>query len=262
MHRENKTKVIAISNQKGGVAKTTTAVNLSAALAIAGTKVLLIDLDPQGNASTGLGIGHNNRDTNIYHVITGSKAASEAILKTSINNLDIISADINLSAAEVDILKLSNKDQRLKDALATIENIYDYIIIDCPPSLGQLTLNSLSAANYLLIPMQCEFYALEGLSLLLNTVKMVQNSINPQLKIIGILLTMYDKRYKITEQIEQDVRSYLGDLVFKTNIPRSVRIAEAPSHGKPVLIYDPISSGSKAYHDLAKEVITKQREFY
>ena len=255
-----KTKIIAIANQKGGVAKTTTSVNLSAALALAGLKVALIDLDPQGNASTGLGIDSQQRTSNIYHVLVSGENINNVCFNSNIKNLDVIPSNIDLSAAEVELISLVDKEKRLKDAIKKLpDSKYDFVIIDCPPSLGQLTLNALTAADAILIPMQCEFYALEGLSHLLKSIDLVQNNLNKQLKILGVVLSMFDKRNRLTEQVAEDVRKCLGDLVFETVIPRNVRISEAPSHGMSVLTYDPNCAGSKAYHELAKELILRER---
>ncbi|MDX2050674.1 MAG: AAA family ATPase [Rickettsiaceae bacterium] len=254
-----KAKIISIANQKGGVAKTTTAVNLSAALAMAGQKILVIDLDPQGNASTGLGLEQHDRAKSIYQVLIGKENIESAILPTKIDGLHLIPSDINLSAAEVEILSIKDKEYILKNAFSSSHLSYDYIFIDCPPSLGQLTLNALSSSMGVIIPMQCEFYALEGLSHLLKIIDIVQNNLNKSLKILGVLLTMYDKRNRLTEEVEADVRKYLGDTVFEVVIPRNVRIAEAPSHGKPVIIYDPSSIGSSSYHALAREFLNRER---
>jgi chromosome partitioning protein len=250
--------IIAVVNQKGGVGKTTTAVNLGTALAATGKKVLLIDLDPQGNASTGFGIENKARKVNIYQVLIEKNCASDAILNTEIPNLQLIAATVDLSAAEFEMSSFSRREYRLKEALKTISNLYNYILIDCPPSLGMLTINALVASNSVLIPLQCEFFALEGLSHLLKTIGLVKKNLNPYLNINGIVLTMYDKRNNLTEQVEIDVRSYLGEEVYNTVIPRNIRISEAPSHGKPAIVYDYKCPGSMAYLHLAKEMINRE----
>ena len=251
--------IVSVVNQKGGVGKTTTTVNLATALAAVGKKILVIDFDPQGNASTGLGIESDNREITSYDIVLNDVSASDAIQKTAIPNLFIIPANIDLSGAEVEMVSLMAREFRLKNALADIAADYDYILIDCPPSLGLLTLNALVASQHVLIPLQCEFYALEGLSHLTRTIKLVQANLNPSLSIQGIVLTMYDKRNKFTDQIEKDVRGYFGELVYQSVIPRNVRISEAPSHGKPALIYDMQCTGSKAYIALASELLKRER---
>lgn len=257
------TRIIAIVNQKGGVGKTTTAVNLATALSAIGKKTLIIDLDPQGNASTGLGVPPHLRTGTSYQILIGEKSISEVEQATEIPDLNIIPSTIDLSAAELELVSLENRESRLKNSLEKLsendQKKYDYILIDCPPSLGLITMNALMAAQSVFIPLQCEFYALEGLSHLLKTIKLVQRKLNAGLDILGVVLTMYDKRNKLTEQIEEDVRSFLGDLVFKTVIPRNVRISEAPSHGKPALIYDFHCRGSQAYLQLAKEVVKREK---
>lgn len=250
--------ITAIVNQKGGVGKTTTTTNLATALAACKHKVLVIDLDPQGNSSTGLGVSHELRKTTIYEVLHSTNPF-EAINKTSIPNLDVITANVNLSAAEIELVTAEEREFVLKQTIEEIVREYDHVIIDCPPSLGLLTINALSAADEVLIPMQCEFYALEGMSNLLKTIEIVQKKLNPKLKIQGILLTMYDKRNRLTEEIEKDVRSCMRHLVFDTVIPRNVRISEAPSHGKPVMLYDHRCSGSIAYMHLAKEILQRSK---
>lgn len=249
-------KVISVVNQKGGVGKTTSAINLAAAFAIYHhKKILVIDLDPQGNASTGLGISTNDRHHSSYDMMIGDCEIKEAIFKTDVKNLFIIPAIVDLSACEIEISDLENREFILKNKIDEIIDDFDYIIIDCPPSLGLLTVNALTATNHILIPMQCEFYSLEGLSHLLTTLELTKENLNDNLNILGIILTMYDKRNKLTEQVEEDVRAFLKDLVFKTAIPRNVRLSEAPSYGKVALTYDPKCAGSKAYIELSKEVI-------
>jgi chromosome partitioning protein len=249
----NKAKIIAIVNQKGGVGKTTSTINISSALAIQGKKTLLIDLDPQGNSSTGFGI--RNRSKNIYNVLSGECHISEAILKTKIDNLEIISSNVDLSACEIELTNVENREYVLKNKLKDVIYEYEYILIDCPPSLGMLTINALAAIDDIIVPMQCEFFALEGLSHLLTTLELVKNSINQNLKINGIILTMYDKRNKLTQQVEKDVRNFLGNRVYKTIIPRNIKLSEAPSYGLPALIYDKNCPGSVAYKKLAAEII-------
>lgn len=246
--------IISVVNQKGGVGKTTTAINLATALAACVGSVLVVDLDPQGNTSTGLGVDNNNRHRTIYDVFHGM-SIKEVITRTEIPGLDVIPANIDLVAAELEIIGVPRREFILESAMLSITTQYRYIIIDCPPSLGLLTINALTASSKVLIPMQCEFYSLEGLSHLLKTIELVRNKLNPSLEICGILLTMYDKRNRLTEYIEQDVRSCMKHLVFKTVIPRNIRISEAPSHGKPVILYDHKCPGSIAYMYLAKEIL-------
>ena len=256
-----KTRIFSIVNQKGGVGKTTTTVNLATALAAVEKKVLIVDFDPQGNASTGLGIEQSNREITSYDIILNDIAADKAIQKSTVPNLHIIPATIDLSGAEIEMVSLMRREFRLKNALEKVLNDYDYILIDCPPSLGLLTLNALTASSAVLIPLQCEFYALEGLSHLVRTVELVRNNLNSELYIQGIVLTMYDKRNKFTEQIESDVRGYFGEKVYTSVIPRNVRMSEAPSHGKPALIYDMNCAGSKAYIQMASELLKRERVF-
>jgi chromosome partitioning protein len=252
-------KIFSIVNQKGGVGKTTTAINIATAMAAIGKKILLIDLDPQGNASTGLGIDNEDRHNTIYEVIIGQIKPQEAILKTKIPNLKIITSTVDLSASEVELVNVENREFLLKNSLKEILAEFEVIIIDCPPSLGLLTLNALCASDSILIPMQCEFFSLEGLSHLLNTVGLIKDNLNQNLAISGIILTMHDKRNKLTEQVEEDVRNFLGDKVYESHIPRNVRLSEAPSYGLPGVIYDSKCTGSVAYLKLAKEIIKKEQ---
>ncbi len=255
------TRVMAIVNQKGGVGKTTTAVNLATALAAVGRTVCLIDLDPQGNASTGLGISRDRRKVTSYDLLMSDSTISDAEQQTQIKGLSIVPATIDLSGAELELVTERNREYRLRRAMETAPKQYDYILIDCPPSLGLITINALTASDTVLIPLQCEFYALEGLSHLLKTVELVRKRLNEKLSIHGVVLTMYDRRNKLTENIESDVREYLGEQVYKTVIPRNVRISEAPSHGKPALVYDLQCPGSRAYLELAKEVLKREKNY-
>lgn len=250
---------VAIANQKGGVGKTTTAINIATAMAATGWKVLLIDLDPQGNASTGIGVGTAERERSSYDLLVDQASLEECVIQTRIPGLDLIAATVDLSGAEVELVSVENRTQRLADALAA-DSVYDICFIDCPPSLGLLTLNALCAADTLLVPLQCEFFALEGLSQLLQTVERVQQRFNSELGIVGIALTMFDRRNRLTDQVAEDVRSCLGGLVFESVIPRNVRLSEAPSHGLPALIYDHNCVGSRAYMALARELITRLPE--
>lgn len=248
-------KVITLVNQKGGVGKTTSAINIGAYVAEAGKKVLLVDFDSQGNMSSGVGV--NKKKPTVYELMAGQASCDETIKHTAIANLDVISASIDLSAAAIELVGLENREYYLKNAIAPVRDRYDYIIIDCPPSLGLLTLNGLAAADEVLVPMQCEYFALEGLTLLLQTVKQVQNSINKDLKIGGIFFTMYDSRTKLAEQVVKEVISYFKDYVYNTMIPRNIRLSEAPSHGEPICLYDPNCVGAKSYKKLAEEVISR-----
>lgn len=252
-------RVIAVANQKGGVGKTTTAINLATAMAAVGCRVLVFDLDPQGNASTGLGVDRAVRETTSYDVLIGKAGLLEATMATGIPGLDLVPSTADLSGAELELVGLRRRTYRLKEALAAngVLNHYDYVLIDCPPSLSLLTLNALVAAGSVLVPLQCEFFALEGLSLLMRTIERVRANFNPTLEIRGVVLTMFDKRNNLSGQVADDVRNYLGDRVFKTVIPRNVRISEAPSHGKPALLYDFKCPGSQAYIKLASELLRR-----
>jgi chromosome partitioning protein len=251
-------RVIAVANQKGGVGKTTTAVNLATALAAVHQRVLIMDLDPQGNATTGLGMGRVQRTTSSYDVLVRETPVAAAAVSTAISGLSIVPSSIDLCGAEIELVGLDRREFRLRTALAESRGGYDYVLIDCPPSLNLLTLNALVAADAVLVPLQCEFYALEGLSLLLGTIRRVQRSFNPGLEIQGIVLTMFDKRNNLCGQVAADVREFLGDKVYDTVIPRNVRVSEAPSHGKPVLLYDMRCAGAQAYIHLAGEVLRRE----
>jgi chromosome partitioning protein len=253
-NQNKKAKIFSIVNQKGGVGKTTTVINLATALAYLKNRVLIIDIDPQGNASTGFGISLSQRQKTIYEILIGECLASKAMVPTKVPNLKVITSTVDLSACELELVNIKNREFLLKNALLEVIHDFDYILIDCPPSLGLLTINALSASDSILIPMQCEFFSLEGLSHLLTTLDLVKENLNPNLTISGIVLTMHDRRNKLTEQVETDVRSFLKDKVFKNIVPRNIKLSEAPSHGMPGILYDPKCSGSIAYTNLAKEL--------
>ena len=251
-------KVIAIANQKGGVGKTTTAVNLGASLAVAEQRTLLIDGDPQGNATSGMGITREQISRTVYHALLGESTLDEVRIRSvQFKHLDVVPATPDLAGAEVELVDRENRERAMRNAIATLRDEYDYILIDCPPSLGLITLNMLAAADTLLIPLQCEYYALEGLSQLLNTVHLVQRSVNETLAIEGVLLTMYDARLNLSRQVAADAREYFGPKVFQTVVPRNIRLAEAPSFGKPIILYDVASVGAQAYMNVAKELLLR-----
>lgn len=248
---------IAIANQKGGVGKTTSAINVGTALAATGQRVLLLDLDPQGNCSTGLGISRADRERSTYDLLVGDVTLQEVAVATKVPGLDIVPATVDLSGAEIELIEFDARTHRLDNAIDRSEQLWDVILIDCPPSLGLLTINAMVASDALLVPLQCEFFALEGLSQLLSTVERIRSRFNPGLSILGVVLTMYDRRNRLTDQVADDVRAVLGGVVFDTVIPRNVRLSEAPSHGMPALIYDYRCAGSEAYIALAREVIDR-----
>jgi chromosome partitioning protein len=252
-------RILAIVNQKGGVGKTTTAVNLATALAAVGKRVLVIDFDPQGNASTGLGVTRQNRRVTSYDVLLGDVSVMDATVETPIPRLSLVPSSVDLSGAEIELVDVAEREFRLRKALDGIAGAFEYVLIDCPPSLGLLTLNALVAAHAVLVPLQCEFYALEGLSHLVRTVERIRRSLNPALEIQGVVLTMFDKRNNLSDLVAADVRGHFGDKVYDTVIPRNVRISEAPSHGKPVLLYDFRSAGAQAYIHLASEVLRREQ---
>ncbi len=253
-------KVIVIANQKGGVGKTTTAVNLGASLAVAEKKTLLVDVDPQGNCTTGLGIDRTKLKSSLYHVLIGFSSLTEVLCKSALPHLSVAPATKDLIGAEIELVSVEKREWRLKEALQLVEGEFDYVLLDCPPSLGLLTLNALTAAHSLLVPLQCEYYALEGLSSLLETLKLVQRGLNPGLFLEGILLTMFDSRNRLSHQVAEEIRAHFPDRLFHTVIHRNVRLSESPSHGKPALLYDVHSTGAENYLQLAKELIHNGEE--
>lgn len=248
-------RTIAIANQKGGVGKTTTAINLSACLAEAGQKVLVIDIDPQGNTTSGFGLSKDDSNNTVYEVILQECNIKDAIIENVVDNLDIISSNVNLAGAEIDLIDIDNREYSLKSAIKEVRDQYDYIILDCPPSLSMLTVNAMTAADTVLVPIQCEYYALEGLTQLIHTINLVKKKLNPELELEGVVFTMYDSRTNLSLQVVENVKDNLKENIYKTIIPRNIRLAEAPSHGLPINIYDSKSSGAESYRMLAAEVM-------
>ena len=248
-------KVIALANQKGGVGKTTTAVNLAACLAVEGRKVLLVDSDPQGNTTSGLGLDKRDIKKSIYDMIIKDVPAKDVIVPTAYENLSLLPATIALAGAEIELVNMMSRENRLKNALERVKYDYDYVLIDCPPSLGLLTLNALTAASSVIIPIQCEFYALEGVTMLMNTIQLVQRNLNPALKLEGVVMTMFDARTNLASDVVSEVKKYFSAKMYNTIIPRNVKLSEGPSHGEPVIVYDPRSKGAQVYQELAREVI-------
>lgn len=251
-------RIIAVANQKGGVGKSTTAINLSACLAEKGKKVLTIDIDPQGNTTSGLGVNKNELEATLYELLLGEAGIHDTIIKNIVENLDLIPSNVNLSGAEIELVEMDNKEYILKEIIDQIKQNYDFIIMDCPPSLSMLTINALTAANSVLVPIQCEYYALEGLSQLIHTIDLVKDRLNTNLKIEGVVFTMYDARTNLSLQVVENVRDNLQQYIYRTVIPRNVRLAEAPSFGQPITLYDPRSSGAERYRSLAEEVINRE----
>jgi chromosome partitioning protein len=248
-------RVICIANQKGGVGKTTTAINLSASIAVAEKKVLLIDIDPQGNSTSGMGFNKEEPRETIYHALLRGSGLKEMIQKTELSHLDMVTSNTDLIGAEVELIQVKDREKKLDRLIKEVETEYDYILIDCPPSLGLLTINSLTAAHSVIIPLQCEYYAMEGLGQLLKTIRLIKRALNPRLEIEGILLTMFDGRNNLSHQVVHEVKNHFKDKVFETIIPRNIRLSEAPSHGKPVLLYDINSKGAESYLSLAREIM-------
>lgn len=248
-------RIVAVANQKGGVGKTTTAINVAACLAVAEKRTLLVDVDPQGNATSGLGVTKDSERKTLYDVLIGRTALAEAVLGTPLPFLDLVPSDLDLYGAEIELVDVPDREYRLRDALAGVVETYEVVLIDCPPSLGLLTVNTLAAATSVLVPIQCEYYALEGLSQLLSTVRHVQRNFNPRLEIEGLVLTMADARLNLSKQVAAEAREYFGDKVYRTAIPRNVRLSEAPGFGKPILLYDALSAGAEAYMNLTREMM-------
>ena len=255
-------KIISFANQKGGVGKTTTCINLASYLSALGKNVLVVDMDPQGNATSGLGITKNQKILTLYDAIDGDKDINEVVRKTDIQNLDIIPATVDLAGAEVELVSMRGREKVVKNLLKKVRDNYDYILIDCPPSLGLLTINALTTSNSVVIPIQCEFFALEGLTQLMNTIKLVKKHLNEEIDVEGVILTMKDNRSNLIQEVSQEIKRFFGKKVYNTSIPRSIRLAEAPSHGKPIMTYDARSRGGVAYFELAKEFLDRNKDSY